>query len=44
MSVLSIIVGTWVVLNAAIFVAMRLRRDQPSVGWENSNALDMHRR
>jgi hypothetical protein len=42
-SVLSIIVGSWVVLNAAVFVAMTLRRDAP-VGWENSNALDMHRR
>ena len=43
-SVLSIIVGSWVVLNAAVFVAMTLRRDEPPVGWENSNALDMHRR
>jgi len=34
MSALSIIVGSWLVLNAALVVAMMLRHDETPVGWE----------
>jgi hypothetical protein len=34
MSALSIVVGSWLVLNAVVIVVLTLRRDQPPVGWE----------
>ena len=34
MSALSIIVGSWLVLNVVVIVALTLRRDQPPVGWK----------
>jgi len=34
MSALSIMVGSWLVLNAALVVAMTLRHDETPAGWK----------